>query len=138
MIVRRGAAAGAALAAWSLLPAGATPAGDRPTEPTAVVTEAGFERLLESFREALADEDWARVARLTRVPFRYEGAWLDTAGLQRALPELFTAAVRDCFDEARPLVEEGRYVVFCPPYGFYFGRDGETYRLLEFMADGEG
>jgi hypothetical protein len=50
---------------------------------------------------------------------------------------LFTPAVRRCLAQARPIVEDDRYVVFCPPYGFYFGRTNDGYRLVEFMADGE-
>ena len=53
------------------------------------------------------------------------------------MPELFPSAVRRCLAASLPILEDDRYVIFCTPYAFYFGRVGSEFRLLEFMADGE-
>jgi hypothetical protein len=37
----------------------------------------------------------------------------------------------------RALAADDRLVIFCAPYGFYFGRTARGWRLIEFMADGE-
>lgn len=86
---------------------------------------------------ALAADDRVALASLTQLPFLYEGQGLDASGFRQAIPELFTPAVRRCLAQARPIAEDDRYVLFCPPYGFYFGRTVDGYRLIEFMADGE-
>jgi hypothetical protein len=100
-------------------------------------TEAQFATFLRSFRRALADDDRDALALLTAFPFQYEGVDLDAAAFRRIVPVLFPPAVRSCLADAQPLLEEDRYVIFCTPYGFYFGRVGGEFRLLEFMADGE-
>lgn len=102
-----------------------------------LASEASFDEFLLAFRRALADDDHEALASLTQLPFLYEGRGLDAAGLRQAIPGLFTPTVRRCLAQARPIVEDDRYVVFCSPYGFYFGRIGDGYRLVEFMADGE-
>jgi len=102
-----------------------------------VAGEATFDEYLQAFRGALAADDRAALASLTQLPFLYEGQGLDAAGFRQAIPELFTPAVRRCLAQARPIAEDDRYVLFCSPYGFYFGRTADGYRLIEFMADGE-
>jgi len=89
------------------------------------------------FRAAVATQDSAAVASLTRLPFLFEGRALESAGFQRAAPKLFSAAQRRCLAKAPALPEGDRQVVFCKPYTYYFGRAGGSYRLLEFAADGE-
>lgn len=102
-----------------------------------VAGEATFDEFLLAFRRALADDDREALASLTQLPFLYQGEGLDAAGFRQAIPGLFTPPVRRCLAQARPIAEDDRYVVFCSPYAFYFGRSGEGYRLIEFMADGE-
>ena len=102
-----------------------------------VAGEATFDQYLQAFRRALAADDRVALASLTQLPFLYEGRGLDASGFRQAIPELFTPAVRRCLAQARPIAEDDRYVLFCSPYGFYFGRTADGYRLIEFMADGE-
>ena len=99
-----------------------------------------FAEFFTRFRAALASGRAADVAALTHMPFLYEGRQLDTAGVTRIVPTLFSAAVKRCFTTAKPVPEDDRQVVFCKPYAFYFGRDDAgkgALRLLEFAADGE-
>jgi len=99
--------------------------------------DADFLPFLREFRRALEDDDRDALASLTALPFQYESADLDAAAFRRIVPVLFPPAVRNCLAGAQPILEDGRYVIFCTPYGFYFGRVGGEFRLLEFMADGE-
>jgi hypothetical protein len=98
---------------------------------------AGFASFLARFRAGLAAPDAEALADLIRLPFLYEGQDLDRAGFVRVVPALFPPPVRACLATARPTREDDRFVLFCPPYGFYFGREDGDYRLLEFNADGE-
>jgi uncharacterized protein (DUF2236 family) len=113
-----------------------TQASGAPQDP-GTAAEAQFATFLRSFRRALADDDRDALASLTALPFQYESADLDAAAFRRIVPVLFPPAVRNCLAGAQPILEDGRYVIFCTPYGFYFGRVGGEFRLLEFMADGE-
>jgi hypothetical protein len=116
--------------------AATTHASGSPRDP-GTAADADFPPFLREFRRALEDDDRAALASLTALPFKFEGADLDAAAFRRIVPALFPPAVRSCLADAQPFLEDGRYVIFCTPYGFYFGRVGGEFRLLEFMADGE-
>jgi len=95
-------------------------------------------RFLAAFRPAVERGDAAAVAELTQLPFGYESEPRDREAFVRVVfPELFSAAVRGCLAKAQPTPEDGRWVAFCGPYLFYFGRVGDEVRLLEFAADPE-
>lgn len=97
----------------------------------------GFPEFLADFRQALARNDAAGVAALTRLPFLYEGVGRDRAGFLALYPRLFDTPVRRCLARSKPLAEEGAQVIFCRPYAFYFRPVAGTWRLVEFGADGE-
>lgn len=114
-----------------------TPAAGEAARSPEATAEARFATFLGAFRRALADDDRDALAALTALPFQFEGAGLDATGFRRIVPVLFPPAVRRCLADTRPVLEQDRYVIFCAPYGFYFGLVGGEFRLLEFMADGE-
>lgn len=105
--------------------------------PRSGAQPASFAEFLGSFRAALAAGNAAELATLVQTPFLYQGQSLDTAGVQRVVPELFTPALARCLATAEPQAEQDRQVLYCAPYTFYFGPTGAGYRLLEFGADGE-
>jgi hypothetical protein len=115
----------------------ATTNASGPSDGRGAAGDAGFPTFLQEFRRALEDDDRGALASLTALPFQFEGADLDAAAFRRIVPVLFPPAVRSCLADTQPILEDGRYVIFCTPYGFYFGRVGGEFRLLEFMADGE-
>ena len=96
-----------------------------------------FSRFLADFRHALAENDGARVAALTRLPFLYEGRGRDHAAFLAIYPELFKAPVRRCLARAQPIAEDGARVIFCPPYAFYFRPEQGSWRLVGLGADVE-
>ena len=115
----------------------ATTHASGPPRGPGTVADADFPPFLREFRRALADDDRAALASLTALPFQFEGADLDATAFRRIVPVLFPPAVRSCLADTQPILEDDRYVIFCTPYGFYFGRVGDEFRLIEFMADGE-
>ena len=96
-----------------------------------------FPRFLAEFRQALARNDAAGVAALTRMPFLYEGVAWDRAGFLALYPRLFDAPVRRCLVRGKPRAEDGAQVIFRRPYAFYFRPVAGQWRLVEFGADGE-
>jgi hypothetical protein len=106
--------------------------------PARAAEDPALARFLAAFRPALARGDAAAVADRTQLPFLFESEPRDREAFVRLVfPALFTEPVRACLAKAEPVAEDDRWVVFCGPYLFYFGRAGDEVRLLEFAADGE-
>ncbi len=90
------------------------------------------------FRAAIARQDAAAVAALTRFPFLFEGRPQDEQGFRRRVwPLLFDAPRRRCLLSSQAVSEGSDRVIFCAPYAFYFDATGGSWRLREFAADGE-
>ena len=123
----RDAVLGLALAALAVLGA-----------PPPAAADDALSTFLARFRPAVRAGDAAAVADLTRLPFLFESEPRDRDGFVRVVfPQLFPAPVRDCLADADPIAEDGRWVAWCGPYGFYFGHVDGAVRLLEFAADPE-
>lgn len=96
-----------------------------------------FAAFQSEFRKAIARNDAAAIADLTRLPFLFESRPRDRAGFLAIYPTLFTPSVRRCLASARATGESGDEVVSCPPYAFYFDQLKGVWKLREFNADGE-
>lgn len=100
--------------------------------------EPDFAAFQARFRAAVARQDAAAVAALTRLPFLFEGRPQDEQGFRRHVwPLLFDAPQRRCLLSSQAVSEGGDRVIFCAPYAFYFDATGGDWRLREFAADGE-
>ncbi|MEW6679083.1 MAG: hypothetical protein AB1421_14295 [Pseudomonadota bacterium] len=108
-----------------------------PLLPLTARAAPDFSAYLADFRQALARNDSARIASLTRLPFLFEGHQQDRQGFIRIYPQLFDAPTRRCLARTRPMEEDGARVIFCQPYAFYFRLEQGAWRLVEFAADGE-
>ena len=76
------------------------------------------------------------MADLTAFPFLFNSRPLARpAFIRQAVPALFTPAVRRCLQHARPVLEDGRLLLFCRPYGFVLAPTAQGWRLVEFFAD---
>lgn len=97
-----------------------------------------FQAFHAAFRAAVARNDAAAVAALTRLPFRFEGRLHGAEAFRlQVWPRLFDAPLRRCLAQAPALPEGQDRVVFCPPYALYFdARDG-AWKLREFGVDVE-
>ena len=98
-------------------------------------TDPQFSAFWQRFKTALSKNDKEAVASMTKLPFLYENKPRSRAGFIRIYPQLFTPAVRRCIVRAKPLREGENYDVFCGELIFYFGKDGDEFKLLEFGAN---
>lgn len=97
-----------------------------------------FAAFQSRFRAAVASQDAAAVASLTRLPFLFEGRPQDEQGFRRRVwPALFDAPRRRCLLSSQALSEGSDRVIFCAPYAFYFDAADGDWRLREFAVDGE-
>lgn len=97
-----------------------------------------FQTFHTSFRAAVARNDAAAVAALTRLPFRFEGRLHGAEAFREQVwPRLFDTALRRCLAQAPAQVEGRDRVVFCPPYALYFDATDGGWKLREFGVDAE-
>ena len=88
------------------------------------------------WRRAMAQPGAEAIADLTAFPFQFQGqAQARPAFSAQVVPALFTPKQRRCLQQTRPVVEEGRLILFCAPYGFVLGHTPVGWRLLEFFVD---
>ncbi|WP_056266511.1 MULTISPECIES: hypothetical protein [unclassified Roseateles] len=88
-------------------------------------------------RQAAAQPGGAALADLAQLPFLFEGRPRQReAFIAQVVPALFTGAVRQCLQRARPQPDGDRLVVWCKPYAFYLGQVQGQWRLVEFSVDG--
>ena len=116
-----------------MMPTSASPARRR---TSAIQLPAVDDASWNDWRAALRANDPQALARVTVLPFLYEGRPLDGAQFAaQAAPPLFTPARRRCLQAAAPQAEGERRVLWCAPYAFYFTRVDGAWRLVEFAAD---
>lgn len=96
-----------------------------------------FAAFRRAFGDAIAREDQASVKALIAFPFAFEGHRLEADEFDSLWMSLFSPPQRPCLTTAKPIREGDRFVLFCGPYGYYFGKTAAGWRLIEFGADGE-
>lgn len=104
----------------------------------AMAAPAQGQAFITQLRQAAAQPGGATLADLTQLPFLSEGRMhgRDTF-IANVVPALFTPAVRQCLQRARPQPEGDRLVLWCKPYAFYAGQVQGRWRLIEFGVDGD-
>jgi hypothetical protein len=100
--------------------------------PTHAQTKPEFSPFWQRFKAAISKNDKEAVASMTRLPFLYDNKERSRAEFLKIYPQLFTPKVRRCIVRARPQPDGENYDVFCGELIFYFGKDGNEYKLLEF------
>lgn len=105
--------------------------------PQAGAAPAQAQAFIGQLREAATRPGGAALAELTQLPFLFEGRpHTRDAFVAQVVPALFTPAVRQCLQRARPQPEGDRLVLWCKPYAFYVGMVQGRWRVVEFGADG--
>jgi hypothetical protein len=124
----------------ALGPAPASPAAfaslqpkGKPSAPVA----PDFAVFRSQFGAAMTKGDATATRAMVHFPFLFGGHDVGADEFDSLWMSLFSAHLRPCLASAPPMLEEGRYVLFCGPYGYYFGRTAEGWKLVEFGADGE-
>ena len=97
----------------------------------------GFAPFWKAFQGEVARNSADGVQRLTRLPFLFENKERGAAEFGAVYRALFTPKVRACIAQAKPMAEDDGHVVFCAPTSFYFRRERDAWRFVEFSADGE-
>lgn len=104
----------------------------------ALASPAEGQVFIAQLRQAAARPGASALADLTQLPFLFEGRMHGReAFIARVVPALFTPAVRQCLQRARPQAEGDRLVLWCKPYAFHAGPVQGRWRLIEFGVDAE-
>ena len=93
--------------------------------------DPAFSSFWIKFKAAVARNDKAGVADLTKLPFMLDGKDLDRAGFIKRYGSLFTPRVRRCFARAKVTQDQDAYEIFCGQQIFLFGRVDGVYRFTE-------
>ena len=83
------------------------------------------------FKAAVAHNDKAAVADMTKLPFLFESNEVDRAGFIRQYSSLFTPKIRRCFARARPSRDQDAMEIFCGDQIFLFAKISGVYKFTE-------
>jgi len=83
------------------------------------------------FKAAVARNDKAAVADMTKLPFMLESKELDRAGFIRKYTSLFTPKMRRCFARAKPSRDQNSTEIFCGQQIFLFAKVDGVYKFTE-------
>ena len=83
------------------------------------------------FKAAVARNDKAAVADMTKIPFMLDSKELDRGGFIKQYNSLFTPKMRRCFARARPSRDQDSMEIFCGQQIFLFAKVGGVYRFTE-------
>ena len=83
------------------------------------------------FKAAVAGNDKAAVADMTKLPFMLDNKSLDRAGFIKQYNSLFTPKMRGCFARARPSRDQDSMEIFCGQQIFLFAKVGGVFMFTE-------
>lgn len=110
------------LLAGSLLPAWGQRTGK---------TDPAFNAFWIKLKAAVARNDKAGVADMTKLPFLMGGEDLDRAGFLKQYRSLFTPKIRRCFARAKPTRDQDAMEIFCGDQIFLFAKVDGVYKFTE-------
>ena len=83
------------------------------------------------FKAAVARNDRAAVADMTRLPFMLDNKDLDRAAFIKQYSSLFTPKTRRCFARAKPSRDQDSREIFCGQQIFLFAKVDGVYKFTE-------
>ena len=98
-------------------------------------TDPAFTAFWVKLKAAVARNDKARVADMTKLPFLLGGEEHDRAAFLKEYPSLFDRSTRRCFAREKPTREGDFYEIFCDETIFYFGKVDGVWKFLEIGAN---
>lgn len=113
-----------------------SPTDPPPTVPNAVLPP-DLAVFLKRFGKALAAGNADATKEMVNFPFLFGGHTLDVDEFDSLWMSVFSKPLRPCITEGNMIAEDDRFVQFCGPYSYYFGRTKTGWKLMEFGADGE-
>jgi len=90
-----------------------------------------FNAFWVKFKAAVARNDKAAVADMTKLPFMLEGKDIDRAGFIKQYSSLFTPKMRRCFARAKPSRDQEAMEIFCGDQIFLFTKVDGVYKFTE-------
>lgn len=90
-----------------------------------------FTAFWTKFKAAVARNDKAAVADMTKLPFMLDSKDLDRAGFIKQYNSLFTPRMRRCFARARPSRDHDSMEIFCGQQIFLFAKVDGVYKFTE-------
>jgi hypothetical protein len=96
-----------------------------------------FAAFRQRFGEAVTRGDAVAAKRMVSFPFLFGGHEVGADEFDSLWMSLFSEPLRPCLASAKPVRKGDRYSLFCGPYGYYFARTAEGWKLAEFGTDGE-
>jgi hypothetical protein len=105
------------------------------TGSESVQTDPAFNAFWIKFKAAVARNDKARVADMTKLPFRIADHEYGRDAFIRKYNSLFTAKVRRCIARAKPMKDRDIYEIFCGEEIFIFANVNGTYKFTEIGAN---
>jgi hypothetical protein len=94
-------------------------------------SEPQFTTFWTKFKAAVARNDKAAVADMTKLPFMFDSKDLDRAGFIKRYSSLFTPKMRRCFARARPSRDRDSMEIFCGQQIFLFAKVDGVYKFTE-------
>ena len=96
-----------------------------------VKTDPAFNAFWIKFKAAVARNNKAGVADMTKLPFLMGGEDLDRAGFLKQYSSLFTPKIRRCFARAKPTRDQDAMEIFCGDQIFLFAKVDGVYKFTE-------
>ena len=90
-----------------------------------------FNTFWARFKAAVARNDKAAVADMTKLPFMVNNKDLNRAGFIKQYKSLFTPKMRRCFARARPSRDQDAMEIFCGHQIFLFAKVDGVYKFTE-------
>ena len=90
-----------------------------------------FTAFWTKFKAAVARNDKAAVADMTKLPFMIDSKDVDRAGFIKQYSSLFTPSVRRCFARARLSRAQDAMEIFCGDEIFLFAKVDGVYKFTE-------
>jgi hypothetical protein len=97
----------------------------------AVKIDPQFTTFWIKFKAAVARNDKAAVADMTKLPFMLDSKDVDRAGFIKQYSSLFTPKMRRCFARAKPTRDQEIMEIFCGDQIFVFAKVDGVYKFTE-------
>ncbi|HST52540.1 MAG TPA: hypothetical protein VLJ61_11070 [Pyrinomonadaceae bacterium] len=95
---------------------------------------SNFTAFWSQFKGAVARQDAAAVADMTKLPFTYEDKSLDRAAFITQYKKIF-GGLKSCVAKEKPVRDGETYSIFCGEQGLLFQKAGGEYKFVEFFAN---
>lgn len=92
--------------------------------------EQAFAAFWQDFKTAIANDNKAAVASMTKLPFLFDGKELDSAGFVKNYDRIFDRAAKQCIARSKPIKDQGAYYsVFCGETIYGFAKHNGRYKF---------